>query len=198
MNLPKQNYYEVLKLSPRASMQEIIQAYHLARNAFSKDSLATYSLFSPEEVQDNLKVIEEAYSVLSNAHKKIDYDKSLLSGKPLPDVKIPSPVASSLAVVTEEKLSDNKTAPLVTEEISGNTFRKLREEKGIPIEEVARITKIPMKFILALESEDVPKLPARVYIQGFIRNLASLYRLDPNKTSQAYIKILEKFENKSK
>ena len=38
-----ENYYELLKVSTKASMSEIVSAYNVAKAAFSRDSMATDS-----------------------------------------------------------------------------------------------------------------------------------------------------------
>lgn len=73
----KETYYDILKVPRRASVSEIVAAYHLAKNAFSKDSMATYSLFSADEAQKMLQKLEEAYVTLSNFEKRADYDRRL-------------------------------------------------------------------------------------------------------------------------
>ena len=56
---------------------------------------------------------------------------------------------------------------------------------------MSRITKIPVKYLKALEEQDKANLPAKVYIQGFLKNLAQLYRLDPKTAVSQYLMQLE-------
>ena len=46
-----QTYYEILEVSPTATIKEIQRAYELAKETFHIESLAVYSLFSEEEVK---------------------------------------------------------------------------------------------------------------------------------------------------
>ena len=75
--------------------------------------------------------------------------------------------------------------------INGDTLREQRENHSWSVEDVSRITKIPNRYLKALEAQDPPKLPARVYIQGFVKNLATLYKLDPVITAKLYLKSLD-------
>ena len=56
----EQTYYEVLEVSPTATTKEIQMAYGHAKETFHSDSLAVYSLFSEEEINEIQKAIEEA------------------------------------------------------------------------------------------------------------------------------------------
>lgn len=71
----KKNYYEVLEIPIGAPPQDIERAYTRARNAYSGDSVALYSLMSADECADILNQIEEAYSVLGFPEKRREYDR---------------------------------------------------------------------------------------------------------------------------
>jgi DnaJ-domain-containing protein 1 len=59
------NYYEILQIPVSASFIEIKRAYRDALSIYSEDSLATYSLFSCDERDNILKVIEKAFLTLA-------------------------------------------------------------------------------------------------------------------------------------
>lgn len=71
-----QNYYEVLEVRLDATQTEIRQSYFRLKMAYSKDSVALYTLMGKEETDDIVKKIEEAYQVLSDERKKKEYDKN--------------------------------------------------------------------------------------------------------------------------
>lgn len=58
------------------------------------------------------------------------------------------------------------------------TLRQAREAKSITLEEVAQRTYIKLPYLLALEEGDLDKLPAPVYIHGYIRQYAKLLGLN--------------------
>lgn len=66
--------YDILELTPDATPQEIRSAYLRLKNAYSKDNVAHYSLFSVEESESTLQKIESAYLILSNPEKRKSYD----------------------------------------------------------------------------------------------------------------------------
>ena len=78
------NYYEILEVSPEAPSHEIHRAYQRARETYSQDNPALYSMFSAEEARELLRMIEEAFAVLSNASLRRSYDESLNRGEVTP------------------------------------------------------------------------------------------------------------------
>lgn len=61
----------------------------------------------------------------------------------------------------------------------GETLQRARQSKGITIEDAERITRIPRKYLEALELENYSILPAPVYARGFLRSYAGYLGLDP-------------------
>ena len=76
MNTDKKNYYEVLEVPTDATLQDIHNAYVRAKNAYSGDSAALYSLMTQDECNTILGQIEEAYTILGVADKRREYDKA--------------------------------------------------------------------------------------------------------------------------
>ena len=75
MESERKNYYDVLEIEPNANPQQIENAYIRARNAYSGDSVALYSLMSRDECESILGQIEEAYSILGFPEKRREYDR---------------------------------------------------------------------------------------------------------------------------
>jgi len=51
----------------------------------------------------------------------------------------------------------------------GPYLSTLREERGLSLDEVARVTRVAPRFLEALEHEDFTQLPASVFTKGYIR-----------------------------
>ena len=77
-DIHKQSYYELLEIEPSASQEEILKAYNRARATYGNNSPALYSVFNKEEAQELLKLIDEAYAILSNQFKRKQYDQHSL------------------------------------------------------------------------------------------------------------------------
>ncbi len=78
----EQNFYELLDITPHASRQEIEVSYQRARRVYSSDSVATYALFQPEELNLIRRRIEEAFRVLNNPERRALYDREILQHDP--------------------------------------------------------------------------------------------------------------------
>lgn len=62
---------------------------------------------------------------------------------------------------------------------TGVEFRALRESRGLSVDRIATATRIPVRMIEALESDDVRALPARPYLRGFVAAYGRELGLDP-------------------
>ncbi len=68
----------------------------------------------------------------------------------------------------------------------GEKLRKVREDRGYTIDQVARDTHITKKFITALEDEAFEQFPGESYLIGFLRNYANYLGLDEKETILLY------------
>lgn len=73
------------------------------------------------------------------------------------------------------------------EESSGALLRREREAHGIPIEDVALKTKIKVEFLHFLEAGQLDRLPAQVFVRGFVRSVALAIGADPVEASRRLI-----------
>ncbi len=195
MSESTESYYQVLRVPETASTTEITAAYHAAKQAYSTDSVASYSLMEESTQRSFNTTLEEAYKVLSDPKRRKKYDNKLRhTSQGDQKMETPSQVAEALSQTPPphaiiEAVSTQDNLPPVG--INGARLKSIRESRNMSLEDVARITKIPQKFIQALEEENATKMPARVYIQGFVKNLASTYKLEPNETAKAYLQSVD-------
>lgn len=83
-------------------------------------------------------------------------------------------------VAFQEKSLDDRTI--------GEALRDAREERGETLDEVERATHVSKKYIAAVESNDLKKLPEAVYTKKFVKALASHYGLDPEAAAESLLK----------
>lgn len=69
----------------------------------------------------------------------------------------------------------------------GVLLKRVRENKKISVEEMSGITKISRTYLQAIESENFAKLPAAVFVRGFITQIAKILRLPHDKVAPAYL-----------
>ncbi len=68
----------------------------------------------------------------------------------------------------------------------GESLKKSRQEKGLTPKDVAEATRIPAHIIEDLESGNESRMPAPVYVKGFIRAYARELGLDEEQLLQEY------------
>lgn len=68
----------------------------------------------------------------------------------------------------------------------GNMLKREREKQKLQISDISASTKIPEKFLRAIEKEDYSVFPAETFLVGFIRNYARELDLDPNEVVSLY------------
>ncbi|MBX9768228.1 MAG: helix-turn-helix domain-containing protein [Bdellovibrionales bacterium] len=237
----KQTYYEVLEITPSASREEIMKAYQKAKGAYSPNSPALYSVFSKEEADQLLRIIDEAYSVLVNQDKRREYDQNLIrtgavsatgvishpnpfdtgvlsdfmpaepfsqnaQGDDLPDFAIPTVAKVNLPAEKRNAIQEAATTirgrmpqysvnAVIEAEIQNQTvfdgpfLAKIREYKGVSHDLLSEITRIGRHYLVALENNNFPSLPASVFVRGFVTQVARCLGLNEKKVVESYMKL---------
>jgi cytoskeleton protein RodZ len=71
--------------------------------------------------------------------------------------------------------------------VVGEALRRVRESRGLDVEEAARDTRIRQEFLEAIEREEFDRLLGDVHVRGCLRTYASYLRLSPDKVVAAYV-----------
>jgi len=194
--IDEQTFYEILEISPGATTKGIQKAYEHAKETFHADSLAVYSLFTEQEIQEIQGAIEEAYRVLMDEASRKSYDQShyqILGQQKLekpPEIpaplreKKPPPASADVSVHVGEGI------------YRGKTLRQIRERMSIDLETIAQETRISLKTLELIEGEDLEKLPSLVYLKGFLKGYAQSLGLDPHKVVEDYVHFLDEEKKK--
>jgi len=195
--IEEQTYYEVLEVTATASAKEIQKAYEHAKETFHQDSLAVYSLFTEQEINEIQVAIEEAYRVLMDEALRKSYDQSHFRTPGGPRWEKPF----EIQVISREKKPppSSVSVPMSTGEVvyRGRTLKQIRERMGIDLEIISQETKINKKTLESIEEEDLERLPALVYLKGFLRGYAQSLGLDPQKVLEGYLSFLDEDKKKS-
>lgn len=271
MDKELKNYYEVLEIPYDSTHEEIHSGYTRAKNAYSGESLALYSLMTEDECQGVLTLIEEAYSILSVPEKRKEYDRvkgidqtqksasreapqggirvnvgaktdfthfgdSDDSFSPFPDIapsNNTSQFGASFEGMTRTTLNSDvdrvKREAFLKEDFNlsnrdvfvsrvtahnryalsfqsesnfeeeiksakvftGELLKKIREYKNVDLERMAEMTKVSKTYLRAIEAEDIEKLPAKVYVRGFVYQYAKCLKLNPDVVASSYVSQLK-------
>lgn len=176
------DYYGLFQISPRASQIEIINAYRHAKLAYQADSLAVYSLYSSEELEDIQKEVEQAYQVLSDADRRREYDARC--GHDKPDNGKAGEAGEENVVHLNRRISSD---PVRLMSYRGDSLKRFREERGITLEEITERTKISRRYLQAIENEDRANFPEAVYLKGYLRQYCREIGVDPEQAVHMYI-----------
>ena len=198
-NFAELNYYEMLDVKPNAAALEIRSAYNTALQIYQSDSLVSYSFFSPEERKGILALLEKAYFTLINEKEREVYDNELIRMGILnaeernPAVKGPVNIfdlnrqrdASGLLKAhnaeLKAKVSQNQRVReiLSQQKISGADLKSIRNELGVAIEKIHQETKIRIDYLNYIEENIIEKLPAAVFLKGFIKAYLKCLCIEP-------------------
>jgi len=69
----------------------------------------------------------------------------------------------------------------------GLKMRRLREERGVSLRQIADATKISIGALEALERNDISRLPGGIFSRAFVRSYAIEVGLDPEQTVRDFM-----------
>ena len=75
--------------------------------------------------------------------------------------------------------------------VNGGFLRSVREYKRVGPDEIMNILKISKNYFTALEEDDLARLPANVFVRGFVIQYAKALKLDHEKVASAYMEFLK-------
>ncbi|MFQ5580169.1 MAG: helix-turn-helix domain-containing protein [Nitrospiria bacterium] len=186
----EQNYYELLEVSYNATWGEIKKAYRLAKQTYSQDSIAPYSLFDANEREMILNRIEEAYETLIDGEKRKQYNLDILKGSPELDDQTFNDTGGLTSDQTDEEV-------LLSGPISGEALKRVREKRGVSLEEIADLTKISLAYLQFLEMDHYKRLPVEVYLQSYLNQYAAILKLDSARVVEGYLENYRKWSDEN-
>lgn len=211
-----QTFYELLEVKSTAGPSEIYSAYQRARSTYSPNSPALYSMFTPEEAKELMKLIEEAYQTLSHQARRREYDVKigLVKQTPMvtssvqrkPDessngnnwvgavktsgkmVEVPKGFARTKFSVYEVKQEIEKEIE-ACEEVDGLFLQKVRLYKGVTLDQMSDEIRVSKSTLVALEANDTDALPVAVFTRGFVVQFARILGLDERRIVDSFMKF---------
>jgi curved DNA-binding protein CbpA len=207
--LREQNFYEIFEIPTSATREQIEQAYELAKKTYGDHSLAAYSLFDSEERKEIIRKIHLAYETLSDENRRRGYDQDMLGlaapAKPAPLVAEPVKPAPMVAASDPSNPPDpalpaggrqagssaEKYDPVEIELLTGTELRKIRERRGIPLQEIANKTRINITYFEFLERNQYRSLPPAVYLRSYMIQYARLLGLDGDRVADRILSLVQ-------
>jgi DnaJ-class molecular chaperone len=209
----RMNYYEMLDIERHATAAQIRTAYNAALQMYQPDSMVSYSFFSRDEREKILTQLDKAYFTLINEAQRTRYDGELdpsaisESGDKIAAVKKPVNIfeinrqqlnSPARKIHNAELKAKIAQSPLIQDimarqEISGADLKAMRNELSVPIEKIHQETKIRLDYLHDIEEDKTGKLPAAVFLKGFIRAYLKSLCIEPaDEISVRYIDALQR------
>src|SRR5262245_15771241 len=79
----------------------------------------------------------------------------------------------------------------------GSRLKRAREQRGLPLSDIANRTKISVTALDALERNDLSRLPGGIFGRAFVRAYAAELGLDPDQTVADFQVGLEEAERQA-
>lgn len=180
--VPPASHHDVLEVDRGATDEEVRRATKRAREIYADGSLSCRGLLDAEGLAALRARVEEAHDVLLDPARRRPYELSVFPPEPEPHEE----------VADREDAPPPPPAPAITPdtEFTGALLREVRASQGVSLDAISKVTKIGVSYLEALESDDFPRLPAIVYVRGFVTELAKFLKLDPEHVSRSYVRRL--------
>ncbi|HET6614156.1 MAG TPA: helix-turn-helix domain-containing protein [Kofleriaceae bacterium] len=179
--------YDLLDVDPSASDEDIRRANRRMHQDYKVGSAVVGGLLSAGDIAAHRDRLDEAYDTLMDPVRRKAYDQALYpEGVPVPTPAAPtSPVVAIPAV-------DRPPMPALDEEVelTGAILQQVREAQGLDLREISERTKIGMTYLSAIETERFDKLPAAVYVRGFLVEYAKIIGIDVDRVVESYLRRL--------
>ncbi|MBN2516167.1 MAG: helix-turn-helix domain-containing protein [Deltaproteobacteria bacterium] len=206
--LEKQNYYEILEISPNATQFEIRSAYKTALYIYDNGSPVSYSFFSKDERKNILVLLEEAFLTLINDQTRSEYNRKLVEEgvldeetlygddykKPIPIIDLKRSKVSTSRKTTSGSIESGRESHhimsklLALDVITGSDLRKMRMLLGVPLEHIAEYTKVRINLLRCIEEDRFEELPSMFHLKSFLRSYIDYFKLDPGPFVDRYMK----------
>jgi len=169
-------YYDILELSPEASLHDIHAAYLRLKKIYEGGPPASAPLaeeFPESRRQAVLAQVDLAYARILAAKR---------SGS-----SRPSPLFSDIPPARKS----GETPEAATRPFSGPALRRIRERAQIELAQISQELKLRVELLKNIEEEKFEALPEPIYLKAHLKNFAAFLGLDPGQVVEDYLERLE-------
>jgi hypothetical protein len=169
-------YYDILEVSPEASLHDIHAAYLRLKKIYGGESPALVPL--AEEFPESRK--QAVLAQVDLAYARILAAKRAESSRP-------SPLFSDIPPARKS----GGTPEAALRPFSGPALRRIRERAQVELTEISKELKLRVELLKNIEDEKFEALPEPIYLKGHLKNYAVFLGLDPGQVVDDYLQRLE-------
>ncbi len=166
--------YATLEVDPGTPADQVRRAYKRLVHLFDPESPVVYGLYTRDEAAALVARIEAAWRTLDGARRG-----------PVVGGGADGPPSTVLTPIIEDPLAALGMAPDAP--LTGTTIARVRNLLGVSLDDIADRTKIGMFTLKAIERDAYGDLPAKVYLKGFLKQIAQMLRLDAERLTRDYL-----------
>jgi flagellar biosynthesis protein FlhG len=188
--LSGESFYDLLDIEPTASDEEIRRANRRMRQFYGRDSILVRGLYTRDRLEEMNRRLDEAYETLMDPARRKSYDLELFpEGIPLrSEIRVGKHPEEPM-VPPKKPPSELPPMPEISNqtEFTGTLMQQIREARGLDLREIAERTKIGIGYLESIENESYTRLPAMVYVRGFLTEYAKMLDIDVNRVLDSYL-----------
>jgi flagellar biosynthesis protein FlhG len=187
----EQTYYEILETEPGVSDEEIRRAHRTVKDNYASGSMVIAGLYDEHELAALHARINAAHDTLFAPDRRRLYDLALpeadLARAVRAAAQVQRPATAAGGAGADERPNTPEAVIDASAEITGAFLRKVRELRGLELNDISQRTKISERYLRALEEEQFSEMPAAVYVRGYVTEYARALRLDPQRAAESYL-----------
>jgi len=163
------NYYDLLELTPEATLEDIRNRYRYLKNLYGGDSIEIRALGDefPQELRaDYIRRIDEAFEALNALPEK----------------------NKAVAALPPKVLDDELQLWIGQIEcFTGAALKAVRERMQVDLKEIFAVTRIQPHFLDDIEREVFESFSAEVYLRSYLIEYARFFSLDTQRVLGDYL-----------
>lgn len=163
-------YFELMELSPEASLDQIRRRYRYLKALYAGDSIEISALhddFSQEMLADYLQRLDRAFEKLNALHEKNKAaTATVVSKKPDPELQ------GWLAQI---------------DRFDGAALKAVRERLGVDLQAIFTVTRIQPRFLEDIEAQAFGSFPAEVYLRSYLIEYSRFLGLESQRVLADYL-----------
>ncbi len=183
------------------SSDDVYSSYHKGNHAVAAFARSNYDTSDPDAFQFEEDPFRKAQTLRSAPAPQPSASPGLAVAKhepsPIERLSALQNLGASASAARSYQISHTHEAnPELDERIkkcenvSGAFLRSVREYKKVSIEEIIDLLKISKNYLAALEEDDFARLPANVFVRGFVIQYAKALKMDHEKAANSYMTFL--------